>query len=687
MVFAVAAALFFRSDILISDFEQSDYNGWKSFGTAFGTYPAIGTLDSQMQVSGYKGKRLVNSYLGGDKSTGVLTSPEFKIERSYIGFLIGGGRNLNTLALRLKVNGRIVRQATGPNDRPGGSEALRSEGWDVREYAGKTAQIEIVDHATGGWGHINVDHIVQTDQKPAMTLKNVRRSLRIDQRYLMLPIKRNGPKQIVQFKFDSGLTTSNLVSLADDKADWWAAIDVSQYQGTKVSVEIAELSSDSKALSSIKLSKEIPQLYKETYRPQYHFSSKSGWLNDPNGLVYYNGEYHMFYQHDPVAGMSEFKLWGHAVSTDLVHWTELPDALYPDRLGSMWSGGGVVDWKNTSGLGTDSKPPMVLFYTAAGTPSTQCLAYSNDGRTFHKLKLNPLIKEISPYNRDPKVIWHEPTQKWVMTLYVEHDKKHFIDFFTSPDLLHWTYVSQNEGYFECPDFFELPVKGTNEKLWVLTAANSDYQVGTFDGTSFKPITPMLRGHYGDGYYAPQTFSDTPDGRRIQVGWMWTNPPEMPFTQSMSIPMAFELERWTNSYRLARKPIVELEKLETRTDLKPLGIVVGSINPFADFKAGESRLRMTLKPTDDAEWTMTLRGVELKFSGGTMEVAGKKMPLNGEVVEFDAFVDRVGLEIFVNGNFLPLAVTFDANNHSYSMSVKQGAVMTSGYLAKMSSIWK
>ncbi len=155
-----------RADLLIADFEGEDYRGWKATGEAFGSRPAHGTLPNQMPVSGFLGKGLVNSFIGGDATTGLLTSPEFKIERRFITFLIGGGNDAEKLALNLKVGGRVVRTATGPNDRPGGSESLSPASFDVAELAGKTALIEIVDKATGGWGHINVDHIVQTDRKP-----------------------------------------------------------------------------------------------------------------------------------------------------------------------------------------------------------------------------------------------------------------------------------------------------------------------------------------------------------------------------------------------------------------------------------------------------------------------------------------------------------------------------------------
>ncbi len=686
MLSLLALALFARPDIVFADFEGTAYGNWTATGTAFGPGPAQGTLPTQMHVSGYKGKGLVNSYHGGDGSTGSLTSPEFTIERNTIRFLIGGGKNLQDTCMNLLIEGKVVRQATGPNDRPGGSEALHPEGWDVRDLLGKKAQIQIVDRATGGWGHINVDHIVLTDRKPPTMLQNPERTLKLDRQYLLIPIKRDAPRRLLTLSFEGGLTTSNLVSLADGEPDWWASIDVSQYKGKTATLRFNELSDESNGLKAMKTSDTLPDLYKETYRPLVHFTAKSGWLNDPNGLAYYNGEYHMFFQHDPMGGGTDYKLWGHAVSKDLVHWKELPDALYPDELGSMWSGSAVVDWKNTSGFGKDGKPPLVLIYTAAGNPSTQCIAYSTDGRTFTKYKGNPILPQITGYNRDPKVIWHEPTKKWVMTLYVEHDGTHYIEFFSSPNLISWTFMSRIAGFFECPDFFELPVEGTSEKRWVLSAANTDYMVGTFDGHTFTPETPKIKGIFGSGYYAPQTFSDTPDGRRIQVGWMWTSPPGMPFTQSMSIPMELTLVRKGKEYEMLRTPVGELNRLEGSKRIVSLPIVASASQPF---EADAAHVQLDLSETGTETTTITVRGAKIVYRGDTRElyVVGNKVQLVGSKITLDIYTDRIGLEVFANGKYSPSPFIPNPNDKRFTMSCTNANAKISGSFAAMKSVWK
>ncbi len=196
--------------------------------------------------------------------------------------------------------------------------------------------------------------------------------------------------------------------------------------------------------------------------------------------------------------------WGHATSADLVHWQEHGDVLAPDALGPMFSGSAVVDWHNTSGLGQDGRPPLVLIYTAAGNPTVQCLAHSTDGRQFTKFGGNPVVRQITPGNRDPKVCWHEPTKQWVMVLYVEREKVHTVEFLTSPNLRDWTPAgvaaggAANDHYlYECPDFFALPVDGdAARRKWLLTAADSRYALGGFDGRTFTSGNGPAAGRAG-----------------------------------------------------------------------------------------------------------------------------------------------------------------------------------------------
>jgi sucrose-6-phosphate hydrolase SacC (GH32 family) len=624
----------------------------------------------------------VNSFNKGDGGTGTLASPPFKIERKFIGFLIGGGKDSERTCMNLLVDGRIVRTATGPNDKPGGSEALAPESWDVSEFAGKNAVIQIVDQATGGWGHINVDHIVQTDRQPAQLLTNAKREFKVGKRYLNIPIKNGAPKRVVSTIVEGRVVVRNEIELASAEPDWWAPMEVTAWHGKTVILQVDKMPGDSTALSSIEQSDAIKggeNLYREPLRGQFHFSSRRGWNNDPNGLVFFKGKYHLFYQHNPYGWGWGNMHWGHAVSRDLVHWEELGDVLAPDELGAMFSGSAVVDGKNTSGLGTEGQPPLVLIYTAAGDPTVQCIASSIDGRNFTKYSGNPVLKQITGGNRDPKVIWHEPTSRWVMPLYVETNKIHTIHFLDSPDLKQWTYLSRTDGFFECPDFFELPVDGdVAKRKWVLSGASSEYRIGSFDGKTFTPETPKLPGHRGKGFYAAQTFSDIPaaDGRRIQIGWWQTETKGMPFNQSMTIPLELKLTATPDGPSLTMNPVKELAALRTRshsvgaTTLKP-----GDANPLAPVSGELIELRAEFEPGAASVVEFGVRGVQVSYDAAKQEltVHGHRAPapLRGGKQRLVIFCDRTGLEVFAGDGltYIPMPVNVDGNSLSLEAGVR------------------
>ena len=633
----------------------------------------------------------MNSFYKGDDSTGSLTSPEFRIEKKFISFLIGGGMNMEKLALQLVVDGKVVRSATGPNDRPGGSEALAPGSWEVVEIAGKTATLRIIDEAKGGWGHVNVDHIQQTDVKPKGILQNAERQLTATARYLHFPIKNGAPKRVVTLLVDGKEIVRNDMELADGAPDWWAPMDVSAWKGAALTLRVDKLSDESTALSSLEQSdvlKDAADLYKEPLRGQFHFSPRRGWNNDPNGMVFYNGEYHLFFQHNPYGWAWGNMHWGHAVSKDMIHWEELGDKLLPDKMGPMFSGSAVVDWKNTSGFGKDGKPPLVLIYTASGNPAVQGIAYSNDGRNFTKYEGNPVLKEITGGNRDPKVMWHEPTKRWVMVLYVELEKVHTIHFFTSPNLKEWTFTSKTDGFFECPDFFELPVDGDAKKAkWVLLGASSEYQVGTFDGTKFTPESAKLPGHRGKGFYAPQTFSDIPakDGRRVQIGWFQTETRGMKFNQAMTIPLELKLISTSEGVRMTFAPVKEMESLRNRTHhFNAAAIKQGDANPLATIQAELLEVRTEIDPGDAKEITFNVRGATILFDAKKQEltVNGHRAPapLREGKLRLTIYCDRTGLEVFASDGlcYMPMPFIPKADNWDMGLTV-------SGVAAKLSSL--
>ena len=504
------------AEMVIHDFEGASLGGWKAEGDAFGKGPSGGALPGQMGVSGFLGKGLANSFHGGDKTTGTLTSPVFTLKGNTLSFLMGGGRS-EDVGAELLVEGRRVRLVSGEE-----SEELRWMSWDVRELKGQSVQVRLFDRATGGWGNILFDQLVQGDEARAEPI----------------------PYTALEYRKSAGY-------------------------------------------------------YRERYRPQYHFTPEINWMNDPNGMVYFEGEYHLFYQYNPFGNSWGHMSWGHAVSRDLVHWEHLPLALAEENDVMIFSGSAVVDWNNTSGFGKAGKPPLIAIYTGHHTKKplqNQQIAYSNDrGRTWTKYAGNPVLDIGEKDFRDPKVFWHEPTRAWVMVVSMAEQKR--LRFYGSPNLKEWKLLSEfgpagvaNKANWECPDLFELPIRGENgASRWVLEAdmgngsvaggSGGEYFTGEFDGTTFKADSKESQWvDYGRDFYAPVSWADIPkaDGRRIWIGWMnnWETclNPTKPWRSAMSVPRVLELARVDGKLRMVQTPVVELQSLrgpETRLTGKTL----------------------------------------------------------------------------------------------------------------------
>ncbi|UCD50614.1 MAG: GH32 C-terminal domain-containing protein [Phycisphaerales bacterium] len=650
-----------QEDVLIADFEGSTYGDWTVTGQAFGSGPARGTLPNQMQVSGFEGRGLVNSYHGGDDTTGTLTSPPFTISRRYINFLIGGGKYAGKTCMNLVVGEKVVRTATGPNDEPGGSEALAWQSWDVADLAGRTAQIQIVDQKTGGWGHINVDHILQSNEE---VVSERSRDMVFTKRYLHLPVKNGAAKRRMSVIINGETMREFEIELADAEPDFWVFLDVSGYRGKQATLRVNAPGRDSQGLAAITQGDEIrgvENLYREKHRQQFHFSSRRGWNNDSNGLVFYKGEYHLYYQHNPYGWNWGNMHWGHAVSTDLVHWKELPIAIYPHRFGDwVFSGSAVVDWNNTAGFKKGTEDVIVAAYTSTGRG--ECIAYSLDrGRTFTDYEGDPVVKHRG---RDPKVIWYKPGGHWVMALYSEIDEKRTIAFYTSPDLKDWTYQSHIDGFYECPEIFELPLDGNqNNTRWVVYAADGNYMIGRFDGKTFTPESDKLQGNYGNCFYASQTYSDIPaeDGRRIQVAWGRIATPGMPFNQCMLFPCVLRLVTTDEGIRMFAEPIKEIELLHKKeyhwhnVALRP------AENILSNLSGDLFHIESTFDVRSADRVGFVIRGVEISYDVGrrTLSCLDKSAPLQapGGRIHLEILVDRTSMEIFANGGriYMPMGI--------------------------------
>ncbi len=362
--------------------------------------------------------------------------------------------------------------------------------------------------------------------------------------------------------------------------------------------------------------------YLELCRPQYHFSPPAHWMNDPNGLVYKDGEYHLFYQFYPDSNVWGPMHWGHAVSKDLLHWSHLPIALFPDSLGYIFSGSVVIDHGNTSGFGIDGKDPMVAIFTQhnpvlekSGSDKFQyqSIAYSNDnGRSFHKYKNNPVVPNPGIRDfRDPKVIWHAVTKQWIMVL-AAYDK---VIFYNSTDLKEWKRAGEfgivgDTRLWECPDLFPVKVEGSNEEKWILITSiqkgapnggtATSYFVGDFDGKTFTSDPAHQKWlDYGKDNYAMVTYSDIPadDGRVVAIGWMsnWQYAQVVPtevWRSACTIPRELRLDKVGDDYFLRSLPVREIASIEKdKLDIKP-GIITQNLRIMNGFSL--AKIDMTFK---------------------------------------------------------------------------------------------
>jgi len=395
--------------------------------------------------------------------------------------------------------------------------------------------------------------------------------------------------------------------------------------------------------------------------------------------------------------------WGHAVSTDLVHWTELGDALHPDEWGTMFSGSGVVDWNNTTGFQTDDDPPMICIYTSAGgtnpwsegKPYTQGIAYSNDrGRTWTKYEGNPVQGHINGGNRDPKVIWWEETNEWVIVLYLSDSR---MAFFRSPDLKRWELQSVLQSFHECPELFQLAVDGDEDnKRWILYGAAGEYSVGDFDGSEFTSEGEAIRYNHGNCFYASQTFSDIPeeDGRRIQIAWGQVDLPGMPFNQMMDFPVELTLHSTEEGLRMFAEPVEEIELLHKNTHEWTDETIEPGENLLAGIDGELFHIRAEFELGDADELGFSIRGVPVTYNVEDGRLTCKResaslKPVDGKI-RLELIVDRVSIEIFANDGrvYMPMRALPDDDATGIEVFARGGdAKLTSLEVNELNSIWQ
>ena len=514
-------------------------------------------------------------------------------------------------------------------------------------------------------------------------------------KFIILPVKTGAPKTWITVNVEGVWQHEFEIELAPENPDFYATLEVGQWKGKKLVLTAENVVPGSKWLSLIQPSDEMSDenlVYKEELRPQFHFAPRRGWTNDPNGLVYYKGTYHLFFQHNPYGTSWGNMTWGHAVSTDLFHWKEMPDAVIPDKNGVVFSGSAVVDWNNTSGLQTNpvkneagkiTNPPLVAFYTSTLAnrgkgKSTQSMVYSLDeGKNWIKYPGNPVIPHIIAENRDPKVFWFEDKKNqnnghWVMALYMDGED---YALFSSENLIQWNKICdiKNLGCSECPDMFELPVDGNKQKSrWVFWGGNGKYLIGNFDGKEFKIESGPFTTKYGGNDYAAQSYSDIPanDGRRIQFSWMQGGEyPKMPFNQQFTVPRNMTLQTTPEGIRLFMEPAKEIEKLRMPDPVTLSTTLNGMDNPatVSNLKGElfDIELRFDLKSHSASDTNNVLKaeifGQKISYNPGTriINMEGIKAPLapvNNKII-LHLLIDRTSIELFANDGIIQIAKCF------------------------------
>ena len=528
----------------------------------------------------------------------------------------------------------------------------------------------------------------------------------IQKNYLLIPVEDNAPDKKIIITYPDQSKSTFWIRLAETKIDYWVKLDVRKFAKKSVSIQFEDVNDTSLAIKNIQHSDKFEINYNEPYRPDYHFTPEYGWMNDPNGMVYFEGEYHLFYQYNPYGNKWGNMHWGHAVSKNLSSWTHLPVALNIDSLGDIFSGSAVIDVNNTASFG---KNAMVAIYTSNGKTQQQSIAYSTDkGRTFTKYAGNPVLANPGIVDfRDPKVSWNEQSKEWVMALAT----KQTITFYGSPDLKKWSKLSEfgNEtgahgGVWECPDLFPLTYEGKTK--WVLLVSinpggpnggsATQYFIGDFDGKTFTAdnLPYPLWIDYGRDNYAGVTFSNIPkaDGRRIFIGWMsnWDYANDVPtkgFRSAMTVARELTLKSNGKHLILANTPTSEVTALRGKVKTianqsihneKSLPDVLSSFN-------GKFEIEMTIQRQSSKIWGFGLTNADGDYLNFTFDLEQNVLKIDRRNCGLNDFsrkyvsepiaplatkdsykvrllVDRASSEIFINeGETVMTNIVFPSQN--------------------------
>jgi sucrose-6-phosphate hydrolase SacC (GH32 family) len=451
------------------------------------------------------------------------------------------------------------------------------------------------------------------------------------------------------------------------KPDGWYSADLREFKGRKVILRYR--SSEESVLENLELSnKEIidPNAYDGPHRPRFHFSPRIGWMNDINGTYYQDGLYHLFYQYNPTtsAWSTGFDMhWGHSVSKDLIHWEEWPIALFPDATGDVFSGTAVMIENHILGVNDGAPLPTPALFFTGTTPFSQHFATTRDGgKTFQRYPQNPVLPKTLDSDRDPKVIWHEESQHYIMVLYVGEPKHYYI--YRSKDLTNWEQTQILPHWYECPEFFQVKSPTTGKVLWLLYgcyqtpenhpnpfAANSVYQLGEFDGKNFIPVTEIKHAHRGPNFYAALTFVNAPDDRKIMMGWTRDiHSPGEPFNQAATLPLNLQLKDINGEDTLCFEPATEVDALRGEPILSLRNITGSEAREKLSSLSKEASLEVAICFEKDIAQPLqiTIRNKRFTYDPASGKINDDRPIHPSGALEARFMIDRSLIESFWNG---------------------------------------
>ena len=489
-------------------------------------------------------------------------------------------------------------------------------------------------------------------------------------KYVLLPVQEAEEIAAIAVIDGSNNTVQRMnVKLAVDRVDYWVPYELKNAQLLDIVFHgdrrLKGAIADFVCWKEMKLSDSFDTTNTEKYRPMYHHTPQYGWMNDPNGMFYKDGVWHLYYQFNPYGSQWENMTWGHSSSKDLIHWEAQPTAIEPDALGDIFSGSAIVDKDNTAGFGAGA---IIAMYTSAGKNQTQSIAYSTDGgKTFTKYAGNPVITYPAPDFRDPKVFWHEGTKRWIVVLAAGQE----VQFYSSPNMKDWTYESSfgkeygnHDGVWECPDMLSF---GWD---WVLLlninpggpfgGSATQYFTGSFDGHKFtcnsKPSTTKWMD-YGKDHYATVTFSNAPGGRQVALAWMsnWQYANQVPtkqFRSANSIPRDLNIFTDGGETYLASKPSPEMDALRKSSGAKKAKKPTETCEIVVDLKGSASVVLSNSKGEtvtmayDEGQRTLTMDRSKSGLSDFSEAFAAETVgPTHGVIRQLRIFIDRSSIEVF------------------------------------------